>query len=57
MSDTQRLNALEKRVAELERAAVLFEEHRQAWIRLENGCAQMMREDAEPKRREKRTGS
>jgi hypothetical protein len=53
MSESARIEALENRVVKLEEAAVLFEKHRQAWIRLEEGCAQMMREDEERKQRER----
>lgn len=46
----KKIAALEKRVAKLEKAAVLFEKHRQAWIRLEKGAQKMKREMDRDKR-------
>ena len=40
----QRLGALEKRIAKLEKAAVLFEEHRQAWIEMNKGLKKLKQE-------------
>lgn len=40
----ERLKALEARVETLEKEAVLFEAHRQSWIRLNEGVKQMKEE-------------
>ena len=47
----KRFAALEKRIAKLEKAAVLFEQHRQAWIDLNEKLKIMNRElDADARR-------
>ena len=51
MTDTGRIAALEERIAKLEAAAVLFEEHRQAAIRL-NEQLKELDEQLERERRE-----
>jgi exonuclease VII small subunit len=40
----QRVRFLEKRIAKLEKAAVLFEEHRQSWIELNKGLKKLKQE-------------
>jgi hypothetical protein len=48
----QRMSVLEKRIAKLEKVAVLFEEHRQAWINMNKGLKKLKREIDRDKRKE-----
>src|SRR5262245_20359212 len=48
----QRVRSLEKRLAKLEKAAVLFEEHRQSWIILGKGLKKMKKEMDRDRRKE-----
>jgi hypothetical protein len=43
-SNQKRMNALEKRVAKLEKAAALFEEHRQTWIEMSKSLKKLKQE-------------
>jgi exonuclease VII small subunit len=40
----QRMRALEKRIVKLEKAAVLFEQHRQSWIECNKGLKKLKQE-------------
>ncbi len=48
----QRISSLEKRIAKLEKAAVLFEEHRQSWINLNKQLKKMKHEMDRDKRKQ-----
>jgi hypothetical protein len=61
MTDAAHIAALEDRIAKLEAAAVLFEEHRQSWERFCKSTKELeeqwKRDDAERKQRELEAGA